>query len=49
MISMSMGLVRLVTPRPGDGNLDFYERRARYGLPLVLGLMIYALAQLLAD
>lgn len=49
MIMMSVGAFRLLYPGSKDAKLDFFERRARHGLPMVLGLVIYAGAQLFAD
>ena len=48
LLMMSLGIVRLCFPAPGTEHLDFFERRARYGLPAVLGIMIYVGAQLFA-
>jgi hypothetical protein len=47
MLMMSLAAVRIL--RSGDGKLDFYERRRQQGPIFVIGLVLYAASQMIAD
>jgi hypothetical protein len=47
MLMMSLGAVRIL--RSGDGKLDFYERRRQQAPIFVIGLVLYAASQMIAN
>jgi len=47
MLMMSLGAVRSL--RSGDGKLDFYERRSQQFPIFVIGLVLYAASQMIAN
>jgi hypothetical protein len=47
MLMMSLGAVRIL--RTGDGKLDFYERRSQQLPIFVIGLLLYAASQMIAN
>jgi hypothetical protein len=49
MLLMSIGLIRFLGPLPDDDGFDFDARRGRFGPMVLCGLILYALAQVMAD
>jgi len=47
MLMMALGAVRIL--RSGNGKLDFYERRSQQGPIFVIGLVLYAASQMIAN
>ena len=47
MLMMSLGAVRIL--RSGDGKLDFYERRSQQLPIFVIGVLLYAASQMIAN
>lgn len=48
MLMMSSGLIRFLAPKRNEAGFDFDARRRRFGPPVVLGLALYLLSQLIA-
>ena len=49
MMMMSIGLVRLLAPDAGASEFDFDARRHRFGPLFLSGLVLFGVAQLIAD
>jgi hypothetical protein len=48
MVTMSIGLIGFLAPEFGDGEFDFAARRRRFAPALVVGLVFYVAAQVIA-
>lgn len=49
MMMMSIGLVRLLAPDAAESEFDFVARRHRFGPIFLIGLVLFVVAQLIAE